>query len=151
MSPDDLLDSIQLCYAPVPDVDSGDGIMRTNEQMAEWAEQNGCTFENADDHTLFIDIDSKEQLATFYANLKLADHLFFVDDRTVKITPSKSGGDRKHIRVGLLFPLPMPTRILLQACLGSDLRREMMSYKRALDGESNVVVFFERKSNGDTK
>jgi hypothetical protein len=35
--------------------------------------------------------------------------------------------------------------IALQACLGSDLTRELLSVKRAGDGEENVVVFFEKK------
>ena len=131
----------------VPEVWSGDGKVRTNEQMKEWAEKEGCYFEEADDKTLFIDVDTPEQLATFEGNLALAAHLFNIDKRPYnwQRTPSKSGPPHYHIRVHLPRRFSTLERVLLQACLGSDLRREMISMKRVLEGEDNVIVFFEKK------
>lgn len=37
----------------------------------------------------------------------------------------------------------------LQAVLGSDLKRELISWKRAQEGEKNVVIFFERKKDAE--
>jgi len=133
----------------VPEVWSGDGKIRTNQQMKEWAEQANCTFEEADEQTLFIDIDTKEQLITFWSNIVLADSLFNIDKRRSKISikDSKSGGDHKHIRVHLPHKFSAIERVLLQACLGSDLKRELISMKRVQDGEENVIVFFEKKES----
>lgn len=141
-----------------PDVSSGDGIVRTNEQMEEWAKQEGCDYIEATDSELFIDIDTKEQLATFWNNLNLAHRLFdhvpsdklgYWGRQQIKITDSKQGGDHKHIRVKLWAPLDIKDRILLQACLGSDLKRELISWKRAQEGEKNVVIFFEKRPKAD--
>lgn len=135
------------CTPLIPEVWSGDGDVRTNEQMLEWAKQCGCVFEEADEMTLFIDVDSKDQLKVFWENLPLADKLFDIDKRRhkIRITDSKSGGDHKHIRIALPRLFSPTERILLQACLGSDLKRELISLKRVQNGEQNVVVFFEKE------
>jgi len=131
----------------VPEVWSGDGVIRTNEQMEEWAKIEGCRVEVADSRTLFIDIDSNAAYTVFVDNIYLADRIFGIDKRKSNwvCTPSKSGGEKRHIRVKLFREFSLVERILLQACLGSDLKRELISLKRAMDGEDNVVVFFEKE------
>jgi len=122
---------------------SDDGKVRTNEQMKAYAEAAGCTFEEADDRTLFIDIDSDLQYTVFVKNSQLAKKLF--GPMPVKITESKSSNGHKHIRVTLPESWSLLQRLVLQACLGSDLKREMIGLKRQMAGEENVIVFFEKK------
>jgi hypothetical protein len=40
---------------------------------------------------------------------------------------------------------PEIVRIAMQACLGSDPTRELLSVRRSRDEEENVVIFFEKR------
>lgn len=135
--------------AVISECDSGDGIVRTDEQMRAWAEHLDCDFQVAGEDELFIDIDSPEALAQFEHVWPMVGKHFgisFISKKPgVVVTPSKSGGEKKHIRVKLGQSQPLLARIALQAALGSDGRREGISILRALRGEPNVVVFFEPK------
>lgn len=128
--------------AGVPDVSSGDGILRTWEQCQEWAEKIGCDIVEAKANQLFIDIDTEAQFAQFEFQL-LKEHFYFTK---ITITPSKQGLPRRHIVIEMGKEYPLITRIALQAILGSDPTRELISIKRALEDESNVVIFFEKKA-----
>lgn len=130
----------------IPEADSDDGVVRTDEQLRTWAEASGCEVEVATDRQLFIDIDTDEQLQIFNSNIDLVNKLFgYGTDKRMAITisSSKQGGEHKHIRIKLPGPRPLLERIALQACLGSDPKRELISIKRAQSGDTNVVVFFE--------
>lgn len=133
--------------AVISEYDSGDGIVRTDEQMRAWAEHLDCDFQVAGEDELFIDIDSNQALIQFdHVWPVVGKHFgtsFISKEPGVVITPSKSGGEKRHIRVKLGQPQPLLARIALQAALGSDGRREAISVLRALRGEENVVVFFE--------
>ena len=54
---------------------------------------------------------------------------------------SKSGNI--HMRIELSTPLPVIARIALQAMLGSDSWREMMSLQSALAGLDNPIMLFK--------
>lgn len=135
--------------AVISECDSGDGIVRTDEQMKVWAEHLDCDFQVAGEDELFIDIDSPEALAQFDHVWPVVQRQFGVSytsaEPGIRVTPSKSGGEKRHIRVKLGQSQPLLARIALQAALGSDGRREAISVLRALRGEENVVVFFEPK------
>jgi hypothetical protein len=128
---------------PVNDVSSGDGIIRTTEQMQEWAERLHCKWIEAADNQLFIDIDTDLQFSVFETQVKLLKKHFYF--KSVTVSPSKQGLPHRHIVIEMAHMYPLLTRIALQACLGSDPARELISIKRAIDGESNVVIFFEKK------
>jgi hypothetical protein len=127
----------------VNDASSGDGIIRTSEQMQEWATRLHCRWIEAADNQLFIDIDTDLQFAVFETQVKLfKKHFYF---KSVTVSPSKQGLPHRHVIIEMGANYPLLTRIAFQACLGSDPARELLSVKRAIDGESNVVVFFEKK------
>ena len=139
----------------VPDPDSGDGVVRTDEQMKAWAEVLGCDYRLAKENELFVDIDSETAW-------KLFEHVFPVVGKhfcspplpkdwkmNCVVTPSKSGLPKRHVVVKLAQAQPLLVRIALQAALGSDGRREAISTLRATQGEPNVVVFFEPKEGGE--
>ncbi len=128
----------------VPDASSGDGFLRTNEQMEEWAKILNCYVLKPTNKQLFIDIDTDEQFEQFKKTLHvLRNH--YVCHREFEIAPSKSGLPHRHVIVNLYQAQPLMVRIALQAALGSDPMREVLSIKRALDEEENVVIFFEKK------
>jgi hypothetical protein len=128
----------------VPAASSGDGVLRTIEQCEEWAEKFSCNLRSAGDNQLFVDIDTEAAWALFNYQLKLLEkHLPF---RSWTVSASKQGLPHRHVVIDLAIDYPLLARIALQACLGSDPTRELLSIRRAMDGEENVVIFFEPKS-----
>lgn len=68
------------------------------------------------------------------------------DISCVEEHPSKSGGIKKHVTVTFMKPLMSPMeRILLQACLGSDPVRELLSYYRVLERDPVPTLFIEKR------
>ena len=138
------------CKANVPDASSGDGILRTTKQMKEWADKLGCDVREAKDNELFVDLDTERQFEVFKFQIKLLKKHFYF--KIADITPSKQGLPHRHVVIELAHPLPLLARIALQACLGSDPTRELLSVKRAIDVkegvEEQIVVFFEKR-NGE--
>lgn len=96
------------------------------------------------DNELFIDIDNEASLVLFYMNLPKIEEYVGVRGYPV-ITPSRSGdAERRHIVVTLSQDVTKTERILLQAVLGSDLRRELLSYCRITIGDPNPTLFLEK-------
>lgn len=139
------IDTYAIVEARIPEAFSGDGILRSTEQCNEWAKKIGCSVVGATDEQLFVDIDTEAQFNIFKYQIKLLKRHFWFE-KDYKVTPSKQGLPHRHITIKLMSPLPLLARIALQACLGSDPTREMLSVRRALDNEENVVLFFEKKS-----
>lgn len=95
----------------------------------------------ADDMTLQLDCDDEMAVQQFDRyEPRLRAHF---DIKNVTRTVSRHG--KTHIYVALNTPLPIPERIALQACLGSDPTREMLSLRRWLDHDSNPILLFEKK------
>ncbi len=142
---EDLFGSVDLAALPlVPDASSGDGIIRTSEQCREWAETLNCDLREAKANELFVDIDSEHQFGIFCVNVAvLKKHWKVV---TWISSPSKQGLPHRHVVVRMAEDLDLLTRIALQAALGSDPMRELLSIRRALNGEENVVIFFEPRN-----
>lgn len=137
----------QASLGEVPEVWSGDGVMRTQERCAEWAAQLGCDLVVASDRELFIDIDTEHQFQVFSHVVRaLKTHIAC---KVVRIDPSKQELPHRHIVVELREPLPLVVRVALQAALGSDPMRELLSTIRAMNGEENVVLFFEKKKENN--
>jgi hypothetical protein len=97
-------------------------------------------------HDVFVDIDDEAHYA------QLIDILGLIERNgnavTVEmVTPSKSGGEKRHVYLRCDRPLEVIERIALQACLGSDPRREILSLLRAWSPHSDTnrapTVFFE--------
>ena len=93
---------------------------------------------------LFIDIDNDFAMALFERNYKSFLNWYFQESDPV-ITPSKSGGERRHITVTLADPIDPKERLILQAFLGSDLKREFLGLQRIKEGDKNPTLFLEKK------
>lgn len=128
----------------VPDVSSGDGVIRTYTQCCEWADKINCEVLVANDNQLFVDIDTEYQYETFKQQMRKFKYKFTCLDW--KITPSKQGLPHRHVVVTLDRNYPLITRIAMQSCLGSDPMRELISLYRAERGDDNVVLLFEKRN-----
>jgi hypothetical protein len=128
----------------VPDASSSDGMLRTHAQCKEWAEKFNCDLLVAGDKQLFVDLDTDAAWALFNYQLKRLDKHF--PFRSWTVSASKQGLPHRHVTIDLVDDYSLMTRIALQACLGSDPTRELISVKRALNDEENVVVFFEPRT-----
>ncbi len=99
---------------------------------------------------LLIDLDSAEAVSEFDKRYKLVSNIFKLEE--ISRTDSKSGGGRKHVVVRVLeTPLTDTLRVLFQAILGSDFRRELFSLTNILAGNICPTIFFEKKKEDKTK
>lgn len=91
---------------------------------------------------LQIDIDSEEHYAAFQRAIACIErNEVFEFEVTEK--PSSSGLPHRHITVHLNFEVEPWQRIALQAALGSDPMRELMSSVRMLKGDIYPTLFVE--------
>lgn len=152
---DDLsLDALApIVHAPSSESDVKNDLTDMYAVSYEHAKENAATLgleiKLPKDNELFIDIDSEEDYATFQKQLSLLvrqEPALIVSNR-----PSKSGLPKRHIVVALARPvIGELERILLQAALGSDRKRELLSWVRVKSGESeHPTLFFEKPGTPD--
>lgn len=94
---------------------------------------------------LLIDIDSDADLAVWDRNYCVVDEMFGID--TYDIKPSRNKEQGKHIYVKLAQPITPLERVLLQAILGSDLKREALSLWRIRNNDPDPTLFFEKSES----
>ena len=94
---------------------------------------------------LFIDIDNDFAMALFEKNY--TDFVqWYCPTGDPVITPSKSGGERRHVTITVKDHLKPKERLILQAFLGSDLKREFLGLQRIKAGDKNPTLFLEKKN-----
>lgn len=98
-----------------------------------------------EDNELFLDLDSLESRDVFHAHLNILQGRLPGLVQEVVSNVSASGGDHRHVTITLSRPVKGAVeRILLQAVLGSDLRRELLSFAFLEKGRECPTLFFER-------
>jgi len=132
----------------VADASGGDypDIVPTNEGVAKRhtaaCAERGCLVVLPLEKELFVDIDTFQALGYFHANVRRLGDLY--ESHTLRPSPSRKDG-RFHIVVQLSRPVRDAfERIMLQALLGSDLSREILSWREATAGVVTPTVFFEK-------
>ncbi len=122
--------------------------------MEHRAQELDLVIEAADDVTLQLDIDSGEAAERCKKGLVLLKSLDAALPEDAKIldlgkTPvtrtSKNGN--VHVTIKLRRPLDPVERIALQACLGSDPDRELLSLFGAWNGKQQPIVLFRPKES----
>lgn len=106
-----------------------------------------------DDYTLQLDYDNgvperfEELIHLINCNFGVSEGQFnegiLTQGFNIKQTTSKSGN--KHIYVRLEKPITATERLVFQAALGSDPKREILSLARLKRGEPNPTLLFEVK------
>jgi hypothetical protein len=107
------------------------------------AKEKGLTAVVPGDHDLFLDIDDRADFKVMDATIAVLRHNNF-GITEYKKTRSKSGNWHVYLKTEL--PLDPLMRIALQACLGSDRTREVLSVLRHIVGNYHPTVFFEKES-----
>lgn len=113
----------------------------------EYADKNGLDILVPDEDELQIDIDTEEQYQQFLKAVENLNYMIMCPFNIVHNEPSKSGLPRRHIVIKMAEPLDASLRIALQACLGSDLRREMNNIRRVINNDIYPIVLYERKES----
>lgn len=112
--------------------------------LAELAEDRDCVLVVADERTLLLDLDDDHACRVFDKNLPKVKDKYSVE--SVERYPSRRAR-HEHAIVRLVDPIPDPvTRLLLQATLGSDATRELLSLYRVQRGHSTPSVLFRPKA-----
>lgn len=114
-----------------------------NSQRAiDEAENLGLAIVFPKDNQLQLDIDNDEAMEQFEKLRDVVEHHFGITD--VEVHPSKSGLPKRHVTITMPTNMATRDRILIQACLGSDRTRELLSYLQVLNGDAHPVLFIER-------
>jgi len=93
---------------------------------------------------LFIDIDDAEGSCWFSLNIGKVNEQYGIIN--IKWGGSPSGlPNHNHVVVKLRREVTPMERILLQAVLGSDLKREALSWVRLVNNDPNPTLFYEKK------
>lgn len=124
---------------PDSDVDS-----LNSDEMSKWAKNRSLHIVFPAKNELQIDIDTEQQLRTFTEVMEVARNKLDIIV-SYKEQPSKTNdGFHYHMTVTLKKDIDDQTRILLQACLGSDPKRELLSYFRLTQGDPHPTMFAEQ-------
>lgn len=120
----------------------------TSQTIAETekdADERGTDIRVPKSNELFVDIDSARDFARFKSVIEMFTRVESVDSWTA--SPSSSGGQHQHVVVRMYRNVTDFERIAFQAMLGSDLKREILSYERLKTGSHpHPTVFFEPKA-----
>ena len=116
-----------------------------DQDMYEVAKSNGCSVITPEPNQLFLDIDSEKDYLYMESILSSLQELNLISrDFNMTVSFSKSGGQHKH--VVLTFTNRIFTeqeRILFQLLLGSDHKKERISFLRLLAGQENPIRLFK--------
>jgi hypothetical protein len=118
---------------------------KTSKDAAKHAESCGFEVYRGDPTTLLLDIDSGPAFRQFELNRDLVDQLFGIEDYTVW----NSQNSKHHVKLKMKKPLPIEMRLFIQTCLGSDVKKELLTYKRILEGETEPVMLFRPRKWGN--
>lgn len=107
------------------------------------AREKSCVIVEPKPNELFIDIDFEEELEYFKRQIKRVELRWPCTWRAQSSPSGKPG--RYHVYVAFIDrELDHWQRIALQAVLGSDRIRELISVQRLLDDDVQPTLFFER-------
>jgi hypothetical protein len=109
----------------------------------EQAKARGCVIIEPKPNELFLDIDSADDMAYFEKQIKRVA----VRWKCTWTASESPGGKMGRYHVYVTFfdrELDHWQRIALQAVLGSDRVRELISVQRLLDGDAAPTLFFEK-------
>jgi hypothetical protein len=98
---------------------------------------------HSDPTLLLVDLDRESP--RFSEMFRMIDELYGI--QWVESWYSKSGAPNRHVLIGMTETLTIPERIALQAILGSDAKREILSLKRHADVDNPVILFQPPNAN----
>lgn len=120
-----------------------------DQDMYEVAKSNGCSVITPEPNQLFLDIDSaKDQLYMESILSSLCELDLISRGFTRSESCSKSGGEHRHVVLTFVNRIfTEQERILYQLLLGSDHKKERISFLRLLAGEEHPTRLFKPLPN----
>jgi hypothetical protein len=105
------------------------------------AEEAGLEILRGDDHTLVFDLDSEEAYKTFMGRVEFLRAKFAMQHLVV--SKSKSGNYHAVATLDKAFrPISQELALTIQACMGSDWKKEMLGVLRKLNYNSGDSILF---------
>jgi len=115
--------------------------------LKEKAERENLRIVYPTPNQLFIDIDSKEDYEFFKNQVNRFDEKYYISN--LEDHPSKSGDpNKRHITITTERTWTELERLLMQACLGSDRKREFWGFCNIQAGEVSTI-FFEKENQNE--
>lgn len=118
-------------------------IAPNSQRAIEQAKQEKLEVVFPKKNQLQLDIDNDAAYAVYEAHYDIVDGYWgisYTDEQ-----PSRSGKPgKKHITVTLSREVTNKERIALQAFLGSDLKREVLSFVQEEEGDPHPTLFLEK-------
>jgi len=115
------------------------GILNS-ERVLERAKETGEIVTFPKSNELQIDIDSDADYTVFIEMRNLLGELY--QWKLISDEPSKTEGHR-HVVLRIDREMDALTRLLLQACLGSDRKRELLGYINLQRGDERPTLFIQ--------
>lgn len=120
--------------------------VRSERETWQEARAKGYSVKFPRPDELFIDIDDEFGMEMFKRGLEVL-RSFKLGAKIVRQMPSLSGKPgRYHIVVSILEDLEPLERLVYQAALGSDPKRELLGIQHFKNGEKRPTIFFEKKT-----
>lgn len=118
----------------------------SRKEYVERIESEGYKVVYPESYELFIDIDSEEQYEVFQRSMDCVyrNELLSQMIANVKEAPSASGFPKRHVTIMLVHEVCPLERIALQAVLGSDPIRELLSIQRYYLDDPCPTIFKEK-------
>lgn len=119
------------------------GMKPSNQYAFDRAMKEGLRIVLPKGNELQLDFDDDESFNLFESLFHIArPHLG--KSFEIVTNPSRHGLPRRHTTITLDHNVTMLERIALQACLGSDRKRELLSFIELQNGDSAPTLFFEQ-------
>lgn len=126
--------------AEIEELSSEEYSLREEKWRIGQAEKAGFEIFRGDPNTLTFDLDGEEALAEFRVRVKILEQKAF--QPVVQISRSKSGNYHAVVKIMATRPLEEPVRLAIQACLGSEWKREFLGILRYLNDQKSVSMLF---------
>lgn len=107
------------------------------------AEADGMVVRHANPKTLLMDLDDEAAIERFRRLMPKLDEMFGA--KVTEEYESRSGAGHLHVVVELDEPFDAAFRIALQAALGSDPVRELLSLRRLANGINEPSRLFRKR------
>lgn len=114
--------------------------LENEQEHIQEAESKGFEIVRNNSTKITCDLDGEEQLEIFKSRVGFLERKAF--DPVVTISKSKNGN--YHAVIELSVPVPEELAIAIQACLGSDWKREMLGVLRQLNKQKDQVSLLFR-------
>jgi hypothetical protein len=119
----------------IPEEDDYLNLFLGREDLEDLAKDSNCIVIYSEDNLLLLDLDNDESVKTFHRNIDTFRNNYSVK----KINEWKSKSGNLHVAIEMNDNIDFRERLLLQATLGSDPKKELLSLIRHREGMESRI------------